>query len=270
MNIAKIKEQVLASLKEVSSDPEMHIRFFEFMSRFHHYSFMNQILIFLQRPDAIQVAGFYTWRKLGRTVRKGEKGIAIIRPVFPKLTKSEASDDDEPDKELRAPSYYTTCHVFDYAQTNGQPIEVPPIGRLITPQVDETYDSLKQLAQDLGRSVAESAMRFAIGGTASKDRIRINTLHPKEAQCQTMVHEIAHVVLGHTDGRMNVTREQKETEAELCSFLVSMGLGIPKGHFEYIQSWNPGEISDEVFEQAFKAAHTINDRLHGGRHEKTA
>jgi hypothetical protein len=42
-------------------------------AKFHNYSFNNQLMIFLQRPDATRVAGFNRWKSLGRFVKKGEK-----------------------------------------------------------------------------------------------------------------------------------------------------------------------------------------------------
>ena len=50
-------------------------------ARFHTYSPNNVWLILAQRRDATRVAGFHTWRKLGRQVRKGERGIAILAPL---------------------------------------------------------------------------------------------------------------------------------------------------------------------------------------------
>ena len=44
------------------------------MARFHRYSANNILLIHVQRQDATRVAGFSAWRKLGRFVRRGEKG----------------------------------------------------------------------------------------------------------------------------------------------------------------------------------------------------
>jgi hypothetical protein len=41
-------------------------------ARFHTYSFSNTVLIAAQRPTAARVAGFATWRRLGRHVRAGE------------------------------------------------------------------------------------------------------------------------------------------------------------------------------------------------------
>ena len=44
------------------------------MSKFHHYSFGNALLILLQCPTASRVAGFHTWKKeFGRQVKRGEK-----------------------------------------------------------------------------------------------------------------------------------------------------------------------------------------------------
>ena len=43
------------------------------MGRFHKYSWHNVALIAGQRPTATRVAGFQTWRTMGRFVRKGEK-----------------------------------------------------------------------------------------------------------------------------------------------------------------------------------------------------
>ena len=50
-----------------------------FASTIHrHYSYANVLVIATQRPGASRVAGFHTWRKLGRWVRKGEKGVSIF------------------------------------------------------------------------------------------------------------------------------------------------------------------------------------------------
>src|SRR5437879_536157 len=50
-------------------------------SRFHKYSFGNQLLISLQRPSAVRVAGFRAWLDLGYSVRKGERAIRVWAPI---------------------------------------------------------------------------------------------------------------------------------------------------------------------------------------------
>ena len=72
-------EHLAAALKEGKSGAlEAYL---SVMSRFHRYSLRNQLLIFSQRPEATRVAGFNTWKKFGRFVKKGELGILIMAPM---------------------------------------------------------------------------------------------------------------------------------------------------------------------------------------------
>ena len=66
------------------------------MSRFHKYSVNNQMLIYMQKPNATLVAGFNKWRdQFERNVMKGEKGIKIIAPTpFKKKIEQEKRDPD--------------------------------------------------------------------------------------------------------------------------------------------------------------------------------
>ena len=66
---------------------------FTAMARFHRYSFPNICLIAAQCPTATHVAGFQTWKSLGRFVRRGEKGIAILAPIV-RRCESAAADDE--------------------------------------------------------------------------------------------------------------------------------------------------------------------------------
>ena len=56
-------------------------RYLDVQSRFHRYSFNNVLLIAAQCPEASLVAGFGAWRRLGRTVRRGERAIWIVAPM---------------------------------------------------------------------------------------------------------------------------------------------------------------------------------------------
>src|SRR3954451_13507135 len=65
------------------------------MARFHKYSCGNVFLIASQRPQATRVAGFHTWLKLNRHVKKGEKGIVIIAPMVGRKKDAEVTEDDQ-------------------------------------------------------------------------------------------------------------------------------------------------------------------------------
>src|SRR5437870_1182895 len=89
-------------------------------AHFHHYSPSNVLLILRQRPDATRVAGYRTWQRLGRQVRRGERGIAILAPCSYKVRGDDEPDtDDDPRRALRG---FKVAHVFDVSQTDGEPI----------------------------------------------------------------------------------------------------------------------------------------------------
>ena len=81
-SVEDVAKKLEEGVKAIHEDRNFRL-FLETMSKFHDYSFGNQILIMLQKPDATKVAGFVTWKELGRYVKKDEKGIAIQAPVFP-------------------------------------------------------------------------------------------------------------------------------------------------------------------------------------------
>jgi hypothetical protein len=119
-------------------------RMLKVASKFHRYSFNNHQMIFLQRPDATVVAGFNRWKSLGRSVKKGEKGIGIFAPcrykVDPSLDGPAAASSAGKNKTdpASAPAVkvaasegrptadgfsirgFRVVHVFDISQTEGE------------------------------------------------------------------------------------------------------------------------------------------------------
>ena len=65
--------------------------FLKFNSRFHSYSFNNQLLIYVQKPDATYVAGLGKWKTdfEAAGINKGEKGIMISRPNIKEFKDAE-------------------------------------------------------------------------------------------------------------------------------------------------------------------------------------
>lgn len=90
MEAKELKAKVEDEIKKLAETVDMErkgTRFAEIldtMAKFHKYSFNNSILIRLQQPEARRVAGFQTWKKLGRFVKRGEKGIHILAPLVRK------------------------------------------------------------------------------------------------------------------------------------------------------------------------------------------
>jgi len=78
--VAELNQRVKENVLRIQNSSEFR-NFLIAMSHFHNYSWNNQMLIWLQRPDATHVGGYNTWANLGRQVKAGEKGIAILAPL---------------------------------------------------------------------------------------------------------------------------------------------------------------------------------------------
>src|SRR6267154_14207 len=87
-------EQLVSALNQGRS--ETLRQYLAAIGRFHRYSLRNVMLIASQKPTATHVAGFHAWHKLGRFVKKGEKGILILAPIIRRKNETaEQSDTDE-------------------------------------------------------------------------------------------------------------------------------------------------------------------------------
>jgi hypothetical protein len=82
-NIKKITNQAIEQLITAlnAGRSETLTQYLAAIGRFHRYSLRNVMLIASQKPTASHVAGFHAWHKLGRFVKKGEKGIVILAPI---------------------------------------------------------------------------------------------------------------------------------------------------------------------------------------------
>jgi antirestriction protein ArdC len=89
--------------------------FINHMSKFHKYSLNNQMLIWIQNPEATEVAGYNRWEEMGRQVRKGERGMDILAPITFKVKETNPITGEE--KEQTYMKGFRAVKVFDIEQT---------------------------------------------------------------------------------------------------------------------------------------------------------
>lgn len=204
----------------------------EIMSRFHKYSLGNQILIWLQNPDATLIAGYQTWKNdFNRYVIKGEKGIRILAPIKRKYT--EKSDDGSEGKEKEFLTF-RVVHVFDVSQTEGDPIET--VNWHDTEKNDAVNNALIRFANEHGIEVetVEGGLRGA-DGVSSGGRIKVL----ENSGTRTLVHEIAHELLHWADKDSKLSTKQEEIEADTVAFTVCNYFEIPAGNNpNYLALWD--------------------------------
>jgi len=201
---------------------------------FWRYSFYNQMLIWCQRPDATHVAGFRKWKELGRTVKKGEKALWILAPM-----KKVVATDKENGEKVYGIRGFRGVSVFDKSQTEGKAL--PESNFSITAQGEAPAQLilLTRVAEHFGFSVEVTDTGGANGYVNTSKEIKLRQGNGTLAQAKTLIHEIAHGILGHP-GNGAITREMKELQAETTAYVVSQALGLEteKESFNYLTAWS--------------------------------
>lgn len=246
--LAAVHAQLSAAVEALVDEPAWR-RMLEVAARFHRYSPNNVLLITLQRPDATRVAGYQTWRQLGRQVRKGETGIAILAPVAVRRgavdERQQPVSDTETEAPRRALRGFRVTHVFDIAQTDGPPLPD------VRPQLLDGVAPLGMWA-DLLEQVEAAGFTFGYADVAPAngrtDHLhRTVVLRPDLTGAQkvkTLAHELAHVLL-HQPGELppGFTRGRAEVEAESVAYVVCAAHGLPTGDYTvpYVAGWSDGD-----------------------------
>ncbi len=241
-----------------SGKSEQLLAYLSVMSRFHSYSFGNIMLIMGQRPDATRVAGFHTWKSLGRPVMKGERGIVIIAPmIFKKDDDAQAADEE---KIVR----YRAVHVFDISQTEGEPLPEP--GRIS----GDPRENLTRLEQAITTSGIQLQTVESLGGAYGQSHggmIKVIRDLPPAERFSVLAHEWAHELLHKVDKKDRPTKVVRETEAESVAFVVSHAFALDTGtaSSDYIQLYDGNKDTltaslDRIQKTACTIIGAINDQ----------
>ncbi len=169
----------------------------------HAYSANNTLLIASQAwargITPTHVAGFRAWLKLGRCVRKGERGLSIWAPMRVKARDAAGEETDEKKTVFRI------AKVFDVSQTEPLPDTVPaPLGPPPSAAIEGNSHAhllapLEQLADGLGYSVVWSPELpgNAKGLCRRKERqIEVLSSIAPDYGVSVLVHELCHALVG--------------------------------------------------------------------------
>jgi hypothetical protein len=197
------------------------------MAAFWNYSPVNQLLIRMQRPEAVRVAGRKTWERFGRTIREGEPPILVFAPT----TWAHG---------------FVEVPVYDLRQTDGAPLET-----LATDLQGESehVGMLVGACERLGVAVAFEPQAPGVGGTSHGGHIELDPRLGTAEQVRVLAHELAHEIL-HQDERAAAAKLKRpakrrshaevETEADATAWVVLLALGLEAPSPAYI-AWRGGD-----------------------------
>ncbi len=245
-------------------------------AKFHSYSLGNLLLIGAQAPQATRVAGFRTWQSLGRQVRKGERGIAILAPCTyrpktadraepagqePATSCSAGAAPDAGGKQVRG---FRVVHVFALHQTEGAPLPDVAPSLLVGQAPAGLWDALEGQVLGHGYTVHRGDTGRANGWTDPTSRtVRVSSAVDDAQAVKTLIHELAHLECGHVvDLPTYATcRGRCEVEAESVAYVVAAAHGLDAGgySFAYVAGWAGGDLTRvrQAAETVTKTARTI-------------
>jgi hypothetical protein len=218
-------------------------------NRFYSYSFLNQMYLRMQGVYE-PVATMKRWNALGRTVLSGSKGKEVIVPIFARKPK------ENEDEEAAIIGFKAVRRIFTLSQTEGE--ELPPVA-LPEWDVETALQKLNITKVPFRKNDAN------IQGYARGREIALNPLavHPGK----TLMHEIGHVILGHTlpetITEYETHRGIMEFQAEATAHLTMNELGQLTDEMAthsrgYIQDWLKGERPpDKAIREVFTATDQI-------------
>lgn len=258
--LAAFKAELDTAVGDLAYDDNW-LRYLETQSKFHSYSFSNQMLIAIQtKGRATKVAGFRAWQeKFGRTVNKGEKAIGILAPKMAWVPKKDADTgevvkgkDGKPIKEKRVVGF-TTASVFDVAQTSGEDLPEIDVELSETPP-DGFVADMEAAATAAGYTVEYREMDSHAAGTAQgwtnpkTKQIVIDASLSDGSQAATLAHELGHVYAGHCENlddyhtREGGCRGRFEVEAESVAYSLTRANGMSmdgsKLSAQYVAAWS--------------------------------
>jgi hypothetical protein len=277
--VAAAQEVLAAEVGALVSGDDWR-QFLDFQAQLHDYSANNVMLIFAQHGRAYEegrvseptptfIAGFETWRALGRSVERGQHGYAILAPM--RGTRREARDPegnvrtlsrgDRPnagETETKTPVLrgFTVATVFDASQTSGKALPYAPRPHLLEGEAPRGLGAaVKELIESNGFAVDTVVGAEHLQGANGRTDLAARTVLVRAdmddaAMVKTLIHEAAHVLLHQSPPGREVPRPLKEVEAESVAYVVASVHGMPTDDysFPYVAGW-AGEDPDKAIRE---------------------
>lgn len=200
-----------------------------FMGKFRDYAPYNNMLVRIQNPSCGFYATALDWeRRFERKIKEDARPMLILAPMHPVML------------------------VYDVDQTEGKDL---PKGYNEFAKFNGDWDNkwLEKLTENANRhkiridykTLSSSNAGFATHAsrdTEWKMRIAIHDQLDNPSRFGVLVHEIAHILLGHLGGdkdlwwpsRMNLDHHSMEIEAEATAFIVTQQLGLQGSSAAYV------------------------------------
>lgn len=212
------------------------VELIQFTSKLREYSPYNNMLVYLQRPDATHWATASHWRKkFNRKVKDDARPLIMLQPMGPVMLAYDVTDTEGPQLPALLADLFAVEGSFHFEIFDRTIKNCTSAGIVIK-------------YRKLGAHHAGTAIRAPQDVSASgiKATIELNEAHDLAARYATLCHEIAHIYLGHLGAdlednlwgaRLGLTRNQRELEAEAVTYTVCYRAGLTTKSAEYLAGY---------------------------------
>lgn len=239
-------------------------KFFDFVASFQHYSRYNSMLVYFQNDAVTFFGGTSFWKKkFNRTIKEDARPYVILAPMGPVMMVYDVMETEGD----------VTPEQFLIQGLGSKPFEV--FGKTS----DKVLANALEIASNYGIKVIFKEQSFFKGGHvttiyAGKLEIVLNSNATKEECFAVLIHEIAHLFLGHTGHKelilkssgkkltllqRKLSRSAEELEAETVSFLICKKIGLETRAAEYIAGYIKGE--DDLIKFSYESVIKIADKI---------
>lgn len=222
------------------------VKFFDFIARFDHYSRYNSMLVHIQNPEVMFFGGVSFWKKrFNRTIKKGARPYVILAPNGPVMMVYDVYDTEGKESP----------DAFMQKGLGFKPNEVK--GKIDSKIFHKAFVE----ANNWGIKILFKPLSYFKGG-------HVTTIHggapeiclkegvSHEESFSVLMHELAHLFLGHTGHKYlfykgrekpafllqrNLRDEIEELEAESVSYLICHKLGLITQSAEYLADYLTNE-----------------------------
>ncbi len=202
----------------------------DFAAKFRQYKPFNNVLVYIQNPECTFYATEKHFKdKLDRTLKETARPMIILAPMHPVL------------------------FVYDVKDTEGAPLpslltETEKIFKVTGKMTDKWLLNLKSHFKAMKISLRETKMFKNHAGKIErtdygKILITINTEYGTAVKLSTLIHELAHLMLGHLGSKDDekfperpgkLLLKTREIEAESVAYLVLQRLGLENNAYTYL------------------------------------
>ncbi len=236
-------------------------QFFDFIASFDHYSRYNAMLVYIQNKNVRFFGGITYWKKkFNRQVSEEARPYIILAPKGPVMLVYDIFDTTGED----------TPEQFLVKGLGRKPFEVN--GHLSKMVFDQSIEEVRSW----GIRVSIKPLTFFEGGHVTNHNrdyleIALKEGASNEENFATLIHELAHVFLGHTGFKYlnNPSRKHplelkqrhlpitaEELEAETVSYLLCYKLGLINSSAEYLAGYitDPEDLMLFEYDTVIKTA----------------